>query len=154
MCTILVNRLEDQACPVNVWLGKLTALDMTPLGWLGRKISTQTNKELHFQIYHSWPDDILLKLYYMGRECLRDYAGTKCPCHPAHPRCLIRVFSVRLQNHLILYNILEEQIARIRLCACAGWIWIWAFCACLKTPFRWTWPIVIRTVVVRQGTIF
>ena len=32
MCTILVSRLEDQACPVNVWLGKLTALDMTPLG--------------------------------------------------------------------------------------------------------------------------
>ena len=27
MCTILVNNLE-----VNVWLGKLTALDMTPLG--------------------------------------------------------------------------------------------------------------------------
>ena len=44
MCTILVNRLEDQACPVNVWLGKLTMLDMTPLGWLGRKTSTQTNK--------------------------------------------------------------------------------------------------------------
>ena len=44
MCTILVNRLEDSACPVNVWLGKLTALDMTPLGWLGRKTSTQTNK--------------------------------------------------------------------------------------------------------------
>ena len=32
MCTILVNRLEDKACPVNVWLGKLTALNMTPLG--------------------------------------------------------------------------------------------------------------------------
>ena len=31
MCTILVNRLED-SCPVNMWLGKLTALDMTPLG--------------------------------------------------------------------------------------------------------------------------
>ena len=46
MCTILVNRLEDYACPVNVWLGKLTALDMTPLGWLGRKTSTQTNKLL------------------------------------------------------------------------------------------------------------
>ena len=41
MCTILVNRLED--CPVNVWLGELTALNMTPLGWLGRKTSTQTN---------------------------------------------------------------------------------------------------------------
>ena len=32
MGTILVNHLEDKACPVNVWLGKLTALDMTPLG--------------------------------------------------------------------------------------------------------------------------
>ena len=43
MCTILVNSLEDYAYPVNVWLGKLTALDMTPLGWLGRKTSAQTN---------------------------------------------------------------------------------------------------------------
>ena len=43
-CTILVNRLEDKACPVNVWIGKLTALDMTPLSWLGRKTSTQ-NKD-------------------------------------------------------------------------------------------------------------
>ena len=32
MCTILVNCLEDKACPVNVWLGKLIAFDMTPLG--------------------------------------------------------------------------------------------------------------------------
>ena len=40
MCTIRVNRLEDYACPVNVWLGKLTALEMTSLGWLGRKTST------------------------------------------------------------------------------------------------------------------
>ena len=49
MCTILVNRLEDYACPINVWLhvGKLTALDMTPLGWLGRKTSTQTNIHLN-----------------------------------------------------------------------------------------------------------
>ena len=42
MCTILVNCLEDKACPVKVCLGKLTALDMTPLGLLGRKTSTQT----------------------------------------------------------------------------------------------------------------
>ena len=27
-----------------MWLGKLTVLDMTPLCWLGRKTSTQTNK--------------------------------------------------------------------------------------------------------------
>ena len=32
MCTILVNCLEDKACPVNMWLGKLTVLDMSPLG--------------------------------------------------------------------------------------------------------------------------
>ena len=32
MFTILVNRLEDKACPVKVWLGKLTAFDITPLG--------------------------------------------------------------------------------------------------------------------------
>ena len=47
MCTILVNRLEDKTCPVNVWLGKLTALDMTPLGWLGHKTSAQTNLQTY-----------------------------------------------------------------------------------------------------------
>ena len=62
MCTILVNRLEDKACPVNVWLGKLTALDMTPLGWLGRKTSTQTNK-----IQISW---LLVKPTDMDLHCL------------------------------------------------------------------------------------
>ena len=36
MCTILVNRLEDKARPLKVRLGKLTALDITQLDWLGR----------------------------------------------------------------------------------------------------------------------
>ena len=31
MCTILVNRLVDKACPVKV-LSNLTMLDMTPVG--------------------------------------------------------------------------------------------------------------------------
>ena len=31
VCTILVNRLEVEVHPVNVWLGKLTTLDMTPM---------------------------------------------------------------------------------------------------------------------------
>ena len=53
MCTILVNCLEDEACPVNVWLGKLTALDMTPMGWLGRKTSTQTNRGIFKSKSHS-----------------------------------------------------------------------------------------------------
>ena len=41
-------------CPVNVWLGKLTALDMTPLGWLGRKTSTQTNKQIEPKLGATW----------------------------------------------------------------------------------------------------
>ena len=53
MCTVLVNHLEDEACPVNVWLGKLTALDKTPLGWLGRKTSTQTKYGLTAMVAHS-----------------------------------------------------------------------------------------------------
>ena len=51
MCTILVNRLEDKDCPVNVWLGKLTVLDRTPLGCMGRETSTQTNKQIHVRMY-------------------------------------------------------------------------------------------------------
>ena len=51
MCTILVNRLEDQACPVNMWLGKLTVLDMIPLGWLGCKTSKQNNLVKMHQLF-------------------------------------------------------------------------------------------------------
>ena len=57
MCTILVNRLEDQACPVNVWISKMTAVDMSPLGWLGRKTSTQTNTATTFV-----PKDVAIKM--------------------------------------------------------------------------------------------
>ena len=61
MCTILVNPLEDYACPVNVWLGKLTALDMTPLGWLGRKTSTQINKLMIFFLF--FPENRILTFH-------------------------------------------------------------------------------------------
>ena len=51
MCTVVVNCFE--ACPVNVWLGKLTMLYMTPiLGWLGCKTSIETNKHLSWSIQH------------------------------------------------------------------------------------------------------
>ena len=42
ICTVLDNSLEDQACPVKVWLGKLTVFNMTPLCLMGHKTSTQT----------------------------------------------------------------------------------------------------------------
>ena len=45
MCTILVNRLDDKACPIKVLLGKLTAFHLTPSGLLGLETSTQTNKQ-------------------------------------------------------------------------------------------------------------
>ena len=44
MCTILVNCLVDLAYPVNLLLDKLTLLNMTPLGCLGCKTSTQINR--------------------------------------------------------------------------------------------------------------
>ena len=39
-----VNCLEPS--PGNVWLGKLTALNMTLMGWLGLKTSTQSNSQV------------------------------------------------------------------------------------------------------------
>ena len=62
MCSVLVNCLEDKACPVNVWLGKLTVLDMIPLGWLGHKTSTQTKQIINLiTAYAASGEKILLK---------------------------------------------------------------------------------------------
>ena len=86
MCTILVNRIEDYACPVNVWLGKLTALDMTPLGWLGRKTSTQTNNGIH------WKREIFFLFY-----CLHANARFwrhKLHCQTKHERHCVDVQSL------------------------------------------------------------
>ena len=47
MCTILVNCLEAWACPVKVWLGKLTALDMTPL--VDRAVKPQQKQTLSIE---------------------------------------------------------------------------------------------------------
>ena len=42
---ILVNHLEDLRDSLEkVWLGKLTVLNITLMGWLGHKTPTQTNK--------------------------------------------------------------------------------------------------------------
>ena len=60
---VLVNCLEDYACPGKVWLGKLTMLDMTLMGWLGRKTSTQT---IH-SYYSSVSNDSVSELFW-------------CPC--------------------------------------------------------------------------
>ena len=38
----LINGIEDSACPGKVWLGKLTAHNMTLMSYLGRKTSTRS----------------------------------------------------------------------------------------------------------------
>ena len=50
------NHLEDKACPVKVWLGKLTSLDMTQLYWLGHKTSAETNNTKYscYILRNSW----------------------------------------------------------------------------------------------------
>ena len=48
------NCLEDDTCPVMVWLGKLTALNMTSLGWLVCK--TRFFFVLFFSIGLSMPE--------------------------------------------------------------------------------------------------
>ena len=61
MCTILVNSLEDLACPVKAWLGKLTLLDMTPWGWLGIK-----PQHKH---YSKYSDRYISKVYKPRSDC-------------------------------------------------------------------------------------
>ena len=57
-----------------MWLGKLTALDITPLGWLGRKTSTQTNKH--------WLKN-QLKVLFIQRStlCKRQTEEPACGCY-------------------------------------------------------------------------
>ena len=50
MCTILVNHLDDRACPVKVLLSKLTALYMNHFG---RK-NLNTNKISNIQIFNTF----------------------------------------------------------------------------------------------------
>ena len=38
-----LNTARTKHAQENLWLGKLTTLDLTQMGWLGRKTSTQTN---------------------------------------------------------------------------------------------------------------
>ena len=92
MCTVLVNRLEGYACPVNVWLGKLTALDMTPLGWLGRKISTQTKSAKKFDIFL-----FLHKNIYCGYSLEVPRRGTSNE-YPQH----MFLWSKKKSTHLVL----------------------------------------------------
>ena len=72
------NCLEDEACPVMVWLGKLTALDMTSLGWLVHKtfffffsIGPSMPELCLFLAHLSSAQDELLWSLFVRRPCVR-----------------------------------------------------------------------------------
>ena len=44
-----------------------------------------------------------------AKICLRAYAASEGPDQPSHPCSLIKVFTIRYQNHLILQNVLIES---------------------------------------------
>ena len=101
MCTILVNRLDDWACPVKVWLGKLTALDI-PLGWLSRKTSTYSDQGYlltygigaFFKVYRYTANAL--------RSLLRLIWTDLCTCAPKNP-WLTSVWSIKV---MIVFNTL------------------------------------------------
>ena len=63
--------------------------------------------------------------------CLRAYADSDGPDKPAHPRSLIRVFTVCKQSHWILYNVwMKSEGPDDTLCM--RMTWLCAFCACSK----------------------
>ena len=84
ICTIL----EDLACPVKVWSSKLTALDITPLSRLGRKISIQTNKKQRY---------VQLTFYYILHDM-------HCIMYLLH-YVLYKLYDVMYQLHYVLYKL-------------------------------------------------
>ena len=76
----------------------------------------------------------------LAKPCLRAHADSEGPDKPAHPRSLIRAFTVRLQNYWIPQNVRmkskgPDDILRMRMM-----MQIRTFCTCLKVLFRLTQP--------------
>ena len=89
MCTILVNRLEDLAYPVNVWLGKLTALDMTY--WVDLAVKPQHK---HFMWISSLRDHWLEMSLFSGKV---QEIFQNIDCWKLHPSCYM--FSIDIILH-------------------------------------------------------
>ena len=80
MCTILVKRLEDWACQVKVWLGKLTTLDMTPIWLMGCKTSIQTNKNIWAAKWENVPYDVCIQRRLRSASAsVQSGQGLRCP---------------------------------------------------------------------------
>ena len=118
MCTRLVNYLVDWACPVKMWLGKLTMLDMTPLVWLGHKTSTQTNTELKVkdQPLHQC---ILIKVFAIYLIISRLLA----------PKNISKTYSLTKSEYIVLAMMQvwhtgnDAGLAYLQWCSLAYWQW-------------------------------
>ena len=97
-----------------MWLGKLTALDMTRLGCLGRKISTQTNERVllsYFSAGFSVGLNIFISNQSFGMHMIFTYNDTlirlelKQRCFSVVSDCLDFSFS---------YECFREQIIELR----------------------------------------
>ena len=118
MCILLVNRLEDQACPVKVWLGTLAALGMTP--WVDWAVKRQTIPE--WAQCHKRPEDInhtIVKYV----ETFKGFLSAT-----AKVRISLRMRAVWSGHLVSAYRIIDycglykwSAKARMLLCACAGW---------------------------------
>ena len=83
------------------------------------------------------------------KACLRAYADSEGPDHPAHPHSLIRIFTVRQQNHWTLQNVWIESKSPDDTLHMRRMIWICAFCVCSKALFRLTrymWYCIIANL--------
>ena len=73
----VVKPQHKKTCPVKVWLGKLTGLDITPLCWLGRKTSTQ--KQTSFLLYIVRPWTCMYKIMNKIYEYMKLYRSHITP---------------------------------------------------------------------------
>ena len=93
-----------------MWLGKLTALDMTPLGWLGRKTSTQTNWLAQHDLNSvDWAvklptqrPNLDASFTWWGMVSCDTSLSSICLWHPSYRWSLAGPFSCRLANFLVL----------------------------------------------------
>ena len=77
-----------------MWLDKLTAPDMTPLGWLGRKTSTQTNRPR--PSCSDWSEFSLFSMHY----CSTHICSYVCT---AEDMCVLQYFSANKTAHIFIY---------------------------------------------------
>ena len=92
-----------------MWLGKLTALDMIPLGWLGRKTSTQTNKPRSGQLQQT------TNWLYFSDFSYKIGSDTSCKLSPLETICMKWKETVCMKCQ-ILFSRINKKIFQNVIC--------------------------------------